>query len=76
MEEAIVDEKNKNNNQCGWLLLTPASLQKFRTPKWALFWLSCAAAVQGIEKSIIFNYKLQEKKKKNCWFIVLKSTRK
>ncbi|CAH2103005.1 unnamed protein product [Euphydryas editha] len=33
--------------RCGWGVLRPAWLQRFRTAKWALFWLCWAGAIQG-----------------------------
>lgn len=33
--------------KCGWFCLTPDNLQNFRTPKWVLFWLCWAGALQG-----------------------------
>ncbi|XP_050346864.1 solute carrier organic anion transporter family member 4A1 [Nymphalis io] len=34
--------------RCGWGVLRPAWLQRFRTAKWALFWLCWAGAIQGM----------------------------
>ncbi|XP_020709154.2 solute carrier organic anion transporter family member 4A1 [Athalia rosae] len=34
--------------KCGWFWLRPKCLQKFRTAKWALFWLCWAGAMQGM----------------------------
>ncbi|XP_061708271.1 solute carrier organic anion transporter family member 4A1 [Cydia pomonella] len=34
--------------RCGWGALRPCWLQRFRTAKWALFWLCWAGAVQGM----------------------------
>ncbi|XP_012274694.1 solute carrier organic anion transporter family member 4A1 [Orussus abietinus] len=36
------------NQKCGWLWFRPFCLQKFRTAKWALFWLCWAGAMQGM----------------------------
>lgn len=33
--------------KCGWLWFRPNYLQKYRTAKWALFWLCWAGAMQG-----------------------------
>lgn len=33
--------------QCGWFSFRPKCLQRFMNPKWALFWLCWAGAVQG-----------------------------
>ncbi|XP_024944928.1 solute carrier organic anion transporter family member 4A1 isoform X2 [Cephus cinctus] len=43
-----VTDQSANNQQCGWLWFRPICLQKFRTAKWALFWLCWAGAVQGM----------------------------
>lgn len=32
---------------CGWFGVRPRWIQRFMTPKWALFWLCWAGAVQG-----------------------------
>uniref|UniRef100_A0A8W7P9C0 Uncharacterized protein n=1 Tax=Anopheles coluzzii TaxID=1518534 RepID=A0A8W7P9C0_ANOCL len=32
---------------CGWFALRPKWMERFMTPKWALFWLCWAGAVQG-----------------------------
>ncbi|CAK1601566.1 unnamed protein product [Parnassius mnemosyne] len=34
--------------RCGWGMFRPAWLQRFRTAKWALFWLCWAGAIQGM----------------------------
>lgn len=34
-------------NRCGWFNFRPAWLQRYMSPKWALFWLCWAGAVQG-----------------------------
>lgn len=34
--------------RCGWSTFRPVCLQKFRTAKWALFWLCWAGAIQGM----------------------------
>ncbi|XP_053609403.1 solute carrier organic anion transporter family member 4A1-like isoform X2 [Plodia interpunctella] len=34
--------------RCGWGVFRPACLQRFRTAKWALFWLCWAGAIQGM----------------------------
>ncbi|XP_055547959.1 solute carrier organic anion transporter family member 4A1 [Wyeomyia smithii] len=33
---------------CGWWSVRPRWMQRFMTPKWALFWLCWAGAVQGL----------------------------
>nr|XP_040237134.2 solute carrier organic anion transporter family member 4A1 [Anopheles coluzzii] len=33
---------------CGWFALRPKWMERFMTPKWALFWLCWAGAVQGL----------------------------
>ncbi|XP_049279584.1 solute carrier organic anion transporter family member 4A1 [Anopheles funestus] len=33
---------------CGWFALRPRWMERFMTPKWALFWLCWAGAVQGL----------------------------
>lgn len=42
-----LDIKEDKLIRCGWFCLTPDSLQNFRTPKWVLFWLCWAGALQG-----------------------------
>ncbi|CAL1676917.1 unnamed protein product [Lasius platythorax] len=37
-----------DNLKCGWFWFRPIYLQKFRTAKWALFWLCWAGAMQGM----------------------------
>jgi len=39
--------EDDDGGPCGWWTLRPTFLQKFRTPKWALFWLCWAGALQG-----------------------------
>ncbi|KAH9635739.1 hypothetical protein HF086_013847 [Spodoptera exigua] len=34
--------------KCGWGMFRPLWLQRFRTAKWALFWLCWAGAIQGM----------------------------
>ncbi|KAJ0182819.1 hypothetical protein K1T71_002188 [Dendrolimus kikuchii] len=36
------------NLKCGWGMFRPHWLQRFRTAKWALFWLCWAGAIQGM----------------------------
>ncbi|XP_045774557.1 solute carrier organic anion transporter family member 4A1 isoform X1 [Maniola jurtina] len=38
----------ERERRCGWGILRPAWLQRFRTAKWALFWLCWAGAIQGM----------------------------
>lgn len=46
MQDASILEDDEGGS-CGWWTLKPKFLQKFRTPKWALFWLCWAGALQG-----------------------------
>lgn len=48
------DEEKREYRRCGWLCFEPEVLQRFRTPKWVLFWLCWAGAVQGKEFHVIF----------------------
>ncbi|XP_031786219.1 solute carrier organic anion transporter family member 4A1 isoform X3 [Nasonia vitripennis] len=43
-QESVTGERLK----CGWFWFRPTYLQKFRTAKWALFWLCWAGAMQGM----------------------------
>lgn len=43
----IDNSKGIKLRRCGWFCLTPDRLQNFRTPKWVLFWLCWAGALQG-----------------------------
>ncbi|XP_062547204.1 solute carrier organic anion transporter family member 4A1 isoform X2 [Armigeres subalbatus] len=36
------------SHHCGWFGIRPRWIQRFMTPKWALFWLCWAGAVQGL----------------------------
>jgi hypothetical protein len=40
-------EKIADSLTCGWFWFRPVYLQRFRTAKWALFWLCWAGAMQG-----------------------------
>ncbi|XP_011349076.1 solute carrier organic anion transporter family member 4A1 isoform X1 [Ooceraea biroi] len=40
--------KETDNLTCGWFWFRPVYLQRFRTAKWALFWLCWAGAMQGM----------------------------
>lgn len=44
------DEPNTDDDggTCGWGLLRPKCIQRFRTPRWVLFWLCWAGALQGL----------------------------
>lgn len=42
-----------NDPRCGIWFFRPQCLQRFRTPKWVLFWLCWASAIQGNELSCI-----------------------
>ncbi|XP_055641042.1 solute carrier organic anion transporter family member 4A1 [Toxorhynchites rutilus septentrionalis] len=46
-ESAEAMDQNSVHN-CGWFSLRPRWIQRFMTPKWALFWLCWAGAVQGL----------------------------
>ncbi|XP_046412309.1 solute carrier organic anion transporter family member 4A1 isoform X1 [Neodiprion virginianus] len=46
--ETLPPENTAVQQKCGWFWLRPNCLQKFRTAKWALFWLCWAGAVQGM----------------------------
>ncbi|XP_035732856.1 solute carrier organic anion transporter family member 4A1-like isoform X3 [Vespa mandarinia] len=41
-------DRTTDNLKCGWFWFRPIYLQKFRTAKWALFWLCWAGAMQGM----------------------------
>ncbi|XP_067214968.1 solute carrier organic anion transporter family member 4A1 isoform X2 [Linepithema humile] len=41
-------DRTANNLKCGWFWFRPIYLQRFRTAKWALFWLCWAGAMQGM----------------------------
>ncbi|XP_070159925.1 solute carrier organic anion transporter family member 4A1 isoform X3 [Polyergus mexicanus] len=41
-------DRTADNLKCGWYWFRPIYLQKFRTAKWALFWLCWAGAMQGM----------------------------
>lgn len=41
-------DRTADNLKCGWFWFRPIYLQKFRTAKWALFWLCWAGAMQGM----------------------------
>lgn len=40
-------DRTADNLKCGWFWFRPLYLQRFRTAKWALFWLCWAGAMQG-----------------------------
>ncbi|CAB3240102.1 unnamed protein product [Arctia plantaginis] len=42
-----VEHKEDRALRCGWGMFRPSWLQRFRTAKWALFWLCWAGAIQG-----------------------------
>ncbi|XP_029156847.1 solute carrier organic anion transporter family member 4A1 isoform X2 [Nylanderia fulva] len=50
IKSEILKEPDKitDNLKCGWFWFRPIYLQKFRTAKWALFWLCWAGAMQGM----------------------------
>ncbi|XP_039434591.1 solute carrier organic anion transporter family member 4A1 isoform X1 [Culex pipiens pallens] len=41
-------EEEPTVHHCGWFGVRPRWIQRFMTPKWALFWLCWAGAVQGL----------------------------
>ncbi|XP_026758788.2 solute carrier organic anion transporter family member 4A1 isoform X2 [Galleria mellonella] len=45
---AGVVHQDEDMLRCGWGKLRPSWLQRFRTAKWALFWLCWAGAIQGM----------------------------
>lgn len=54
VEDGIGKEKSagevvehSDSYHCGWFGMRPRWIQQFLTPKWALFWLCWAGAVQG-----------------------------
>ncbi|XP_011505517.1 PREDICTED: solute carrier organic anion transporter family member 4A1 [Ceratosolen solmsi marchali] len=50
MQETSKDFESiaKDRLKCGWFWFRPSYLQKYRTAKWALFWLCWAGAMQGM----------------------------
>ncbi|XP_008554726.1 solute carrier organic anion transporter family member 4A1 isoform X1 [Microplitis demolitor] len=46
--EQLDTEIISSKTLCGWFKFRPKYLQKFRTAKWALFWLCWAGAMQGM----------------------------
>jgi hypothetical protein len=42
----INDREDEKITSCGWIGIKPKCLQKFRTPRWLLFWLCWAGALQ------------------------------
>ncbi|KAL0268937.1 UNVERIFIED_CONTAM: hypothetical protein PYX00_010711 [Menopon gallinae] len=40
--------RDEEEHRCGWWFFRPDFLQSFRTPKWTLFWLCWASAMQGM----------------------------
>ncbi|XP_061385578.1 solute carrier organic anion transporter family member 4A1 isoform X1 [Danaus plexippus] len=47
-EDGPQADRADRESRCGWGALRPAWLQRFRTAKWALFWLCWAGAIQGM----------------------------
>ncbi|XP_052863948.1 solute carrier organic anion transporter family member 4A1 [Anopheles cruzii] len=43
-----VADQGPRSYHCGWFRLHPNWMARFMTPKWALFWLCWAGAVQGL----------------------------
>ena len=48
------EEEPDNGEKCGWGSIQPQICQRFRHPKWVLFWLSMAGAVQVSKFLILF----------------------
>ncbi|XP_066601024.1 solute carrier organic anion transporter family member 4A1 [Prorops nasuta] len=50
IKEDLREEERKSEDKlkCGWFWFSPVYLQRFRTAKWALFWLCWAGAMQGM----------------------------
>jgi hypothetical protein len=42
----INDKEDEKITSCGWIGIRPKWLQKYRTPRWLLFWLCLAGALQ------------------------------
>jgi hypothetical protein len=42
----INDKGDERITSCGWIGIRPKCLQKYRTPRWLLFWLCWAGALQ------------------------------
>lgn len=53
-EDDVEIEAAERAAKCGWLWFRPSYLQKFRTAKWALFWLCWAGAMQGISNPLLY----------------------
>uniref|UniRef100_A0A1B0CUF1 Uncharacterized protein n=1 Tax=Lutzomyia longipalpis TaxID=7200 RepID=A0A1B0CUF1_LUTLO len=43
-----VEGPQEGTKSCGWFTFRPKCIQTFLSPKWALFWLCWAGAVQGL----------------------------
>jgi hypothetical protein len=41
------DFLKNEERQCGWFRFKPKCLERFMSPKWALFWLCCSSWTQG-----------------------------
>lgn len=52
------DRLDPNDPQCGIWFFRPNCLQHFRTPKWVLFWLCWASAIQGMSFSFFYKKKI------------------
>ncbi|XP_046675029.1 solute carrier organic anion transporter family member 4A1 [Homalodisca vitripennis] len=48
-ESTVMEETEENaiDYKCGWLMIKPNWMQSFRTPAWALTFISCSAFLQG-----------------------------
>lgn len=47
-DEQDEEEDDDLGSPCGWGSLRPKNFQKFRTPRWVLFWLCWAGFLQGL----------------------------
>lgn len=47
-EDSNPSELDDSGGQCGWLCFKPTCIQRFRSPRWILFWLCWAGALQGL----------------------------
>ncbi|GAB0098809.1 Solute carrier organic anion transporter family member [Sergentomyia squamirostris] len=46
--ENVTSDSQEMKKSCGWFGFRPKCLERFMSPKWALFWLCWAGAVQGL----------------------------
>ncbi|XP_053675712.1 solute carrier organic anion transporter family member 4A1 [Anopheles nili] len=47
-DELEQQQQQQRSYHCGWFAIRPKWMARFMTPKWALFWLCWAGAVQGL----------------------------